>query len=376
MKFLLPSLAFLSFALNLWQWLAARCCPLHQRVAALGFTPAVTLLKPLKGCDANTADCLRSWLTQNYSGTQQILFGVADAADPVCELVRNLLREFPHLDAQLIICHEVLGTNAKVSTLAQLERHARHEILVISDADVLVPPDFLTHVVAPLRDEKIGLVNCFYRLANPANAAMRLEAITINADFWSQVLQAQSLAPLDFALGAAMATRRRQLAELGGFTVMADCLADDYQLGHRLVQRGHCIELSPIVVECWDKPMGWREVWRHQLRWARTVRVSKPAGYFFSVLANATLWPLLWWFGGRSAVALEFFGVALGLRVLTALHLQGKLAQNATALRYGWLVPVKDLFQVAVWLAAFAGNTIEWRGQKFHLRRDGTMVKA
>ena len=123
---------------------------------------------------------------------------------------------------------------------------------------------------------------------------MRCEAIAINADFWSQVLQAASLKPLDFALGAVMLTRRKLLAEIGGFTVLANCLADDYQLGHRIAQNGHRIALCPVVVECWHPPMNWYGVWKHQLRWARTIRVCQPVPYFFSILSNATLWPLLW----------------------------------------------------------------------------------
>ena len=191
-----------------WQWLAARRFPLHQRVADAAYRPAITLLKPLKGGDATTTESLQSWFKQNYSGPIQILFGVADPGDPACELVRELIRLHPRHDAELVICRESLGTNAKVSTLIQLEALAKHPLILISDADVRAPADFLANIVVPLRDEKTGLVNCFYRLANPASLAMRWEAIAINADFWSQVLQSISLKPLDFALGAAILIRR------------------------------------------------------------------------------------------------------------------------------------------------------------------------
>lgn len=375
MNFVFAILAFLSLALTLWQWLAARPFPLHRRVADQSFAPAVTLLKPLKGCDAHTAVCLRSWLAQNYSGPMQFLFGVADAADPVCVIVRQLLCEFPQRDARLVVCAEALGANAKVSTLVQLERLAAHEVIVISDADVCAPPDFLTNAVAPLRDETVGLVNCFYQLANPATAAMRWEAVAVNADFWSGVLQSRTLAPLDFALGAAMVTRRKQLAEIGGFAAIVNCLADDYQLGHRIARRGGRIELTPVVVECWTPPMNWGAVWRHQLRWARTIRVSKPAAYFFSILANATLWPLLWLALFPGIISLALFSLALLVRILTALHLQWKLTLSAAGDRSWWLVPVKDLLAAATWLLSFTGNRIEWRGENYRLRRDGTLEK-
>ncbi|MEY2428561.1 MAG: ceramide glucosyltransferase, partial [Verrucomicrobiota bacterium] len=325
---ILGSLTLLSFALTLWQWLVARRFSLHQRVPAHAFPPAVTLLKPVKGCDEATEDCLRSWFTQDYTGRIQILFGVASAEDPVCQIATKLIKEFPAVEAQLIVSGPLLGANAKVSKLAQLERLAKHEILIVSDADVRVPPDLLANIVAPFREchaPTPGLVTCFYRLSNIKTLAMQWEGVAINADFWSQVLQAQSLKPIDFALGAVMAMPRKQLQEIGGFTAIVDCLADDYQLGHRIARCGHRIVISPVVVECWSAPMGWKAVWKHQLRWARTIRVCQPIPYFFSILSNATLWPLVWAIATPSRLSLALTMVCLIVRVATALHLQSKL---------------------------------------------------
>jgi ceramide glucosyltransferase len=481
-------LALLSLALTLWQWLVARRFPLHQRISAplspsdlrssrgeegltaasqpstLDPQPPVTLLKPLKGCDPATEDCLRSWFAQQYWGRMQILFGVAAADDPVCGIVRKLLQEFTAIDAQLVVGSPLPGANAKVAKLAELEGLAKHELLVISDADVRVPADFLANIVAPLCSVSLslgeglgqrtsrpfdalcgpepkgqngpltpalspseeergnrrqfsgeprfmgracGLVCCFYRLANPTTLAMQWEAIAVNADFWSQVLQARSLKPLDFALGAVMATRRQQLREIGGFAGLVDCLADDYQLGNRIARRGYAIALSPVVVECWSAPMGWADVWKHQLRWARTIRVCQPVPYFFSLLSNATLWPVVWFMVKPAAAVAVCAIVCLLVRILTALNLQGRLNQDPnvggwafrrdqtstdkwargdarppglqtpaqTRGRYAWLIPVKDLFQTAIWLLAFLGNKIEWRGQWMRLRPDGTLER-
>ena len=436
------SLALLSFALMLWQWLVARRFPLHQRVSAptsstdpgssrreetltpssppstLYAQPPLTLLKPLKGCDSSTEDCLRSWFSQQYSGPTQILFGVAATDDPVCGIVRKLVQEFPGSDAQLVAGPPPDGANAKVAKLVELECLAKYDLLVISDADVLVPPDFLANIVAPLHEVPLahpmgegsgvrayGLACCFYRLANPTTLAMQWEAIGMNADFWSQVLQSRSLKPLDFALGAVMAIRRQHLEEIGGFAPLVDCLADDYQLGNRIARRGHPIILSFLVVECWSAPMGWAAVWKHQLRWARTIRVCQPAPYFFSLLSNATLWPLLWLVVKPGAAALACALFCWLVRILTALNLQQRLDHPRTPggrassraqtspengargdarppasqppsyapWRYAWLIPVKDLLQAALWLLAFLGNHIEWRGQRMRLRPDGTL---
>jgi ceramide glucosyltransferase len=233
-----------------------------------------------------------------------------------------------------------------------------------------------------------GLVNCFYLLANPSTAAMQWEAVAINADFWAQVLQAQSLKPIDFALGAVMAVPKQQLAEIGGFAALADCLADDYQLGNRIARKGYRIAFSTVPVECWSEPMNWSAVWKHQLRWARTIRVCQPLPYFFSILSNPTLWPLLWLALKPSPFSAGFFLFGLFLRISSALHLQRRLSQNPIT-QHGtrntqyatrttstpWLPPLKDLLQTAIWLLAFIGNHVEWRGQRMHLRRDGTLVK-
>ena len=393
-------LALLSLALALWQWLAARRFPLHRRVAETGFAPAISLLKPLKGCDATTTESLQSWFSQNYSGRTQILFGVTDANDPVCKIVREIIARSPKCDAQLVVCGNLVGANAKVAKLAQLEKLAKHDLILVSDADVRVPPDFLANIVAPLgapascrrvteelagrmpalpEHKETGLVNCFYRLANPSTTAMRWEAVAINADFWSQVLQSESLKPLDFALGAAMLLRRSALAEIGGFQSLADCLADDYQLGHRISKNGHRIALCPVVAECWDAPMNWRDVWKHQLRWARTVRVCQPLPYFFSILSNAGLWSFLWL--AVSLIATETFcapltaAVCLLMRIALAQNLQRRFTPGRKLISPFWLVPVKDLLQAAIWFCAFAGNTVEWRGRKMKLRRDGTLIE-
>jgi len=397
---ILGALAVASFLSTLWQWLAARRFPLHQRKAPLQSPPAVTILKPLKGADEFTETCLRSWLMQDYAGEVQVIFGVARADDAACPVVNKLLAEFPQRDAQLVVCAERLGANAKVSKLAQLERLVKHEIVVVSDADVHVPSDLLVNLVTTLGEEGragsplpavsvpgddgthgvtrptsegVGLVNCFYRFANPSTSAMQWEAIAVNADFWSQVLQGASFRKLDFALGAVMATRRQRLAEIGGFRTLVDCLADDYQLGNRIAKRGHRIELCPVVVECWSPPMSWRDVWRHQLRWARTIRVCQPVPYFFSIISNATLWPLLWATVATPA-ALLGAGAFLLARLIVADDLQKRLTASHKRFSNSWLVPVKDLLQAVLWVAAFAGNRIEWRGERYRLRNDGTLA--
>lgn len=367
-------LAGLSAALGLWQWIVALRFPLHKPQSCPAPQPGVTVLKPLKECDAFTEQCLRSWLEQQYEGPVQLLFGVSSAADPVCDVVRRLLADFPDADAALVICPKDLGMNAKVSTLIQLQAQARHEIILVSDADVCVAPELLASVVQPFADDGVGVVSCFYRLANPSTAAMRWEAVAINADFWSQVLQSNTLKPMDFVLGAVMVARRKAVDAMGGFDALADCLADDYELGHRIVGQGYRATLCPVVVECWDPPQGWGAVWKHQLRWARTIRICQPIPYFFSILNNATFWPLLWAACLPSTVSIFSAGALVLLRVVLALNLMSRLTVGRSHPGWFWLVPVKDLLGAALWLAAFMGNHIEWRGRRMRLH--GGVLKS
>jgi ceramide glucosyltransferase len=397
---LLGLTAILSAVLNGWQYAAALRYPLHRKSDAEekrndagkapskpagpsggGPAPGITFLKPLKGCEPATRECLESWLNQQYPGKVQVLFGVKSPHDPVCELARELIaahrsrsgEEFARTKAELVLCEESLGSNSKVSTLIQLERRAEHEIIVISDADVRVPADFLNALAPPLRDDTVGLVNPFYRLANPSNAAMRWEAVAINADFWSQVLQSRDLAPLDFALGAVMATRRSNLRKIGGFESIVDYLADDYRLGNLIAKSGFKIELCPVVVDCVAPAMNIAQVWAHQLRWARTIRHCKPVPYAASLVSNATLWPLLWLVVRPSIATASFFTFAMLFRIVTARSLQRRLDRSPPPWRYAWMPPVKDILQCVLWALSFLGHTIEWRGHRYCIQPGGRL---
>jgi ceramide glucosyltransferase len=389
----------LSFGLTLWRWLAMTRFPLHRRATATAPLPGCTVLKPLKGCDGQTETCLRTWLTQDYPGPVQTLFGVASAEDPVCTLVRRLTAQYPQADAQLVICEKNLGVNNKVSTLRQLEGMVRQPLVIISDADVAVPADCLANIAPLFNDAGVGLVNCFYRLANPTNLAMRWEAIAMNSDFWSSVLQAQSFQKVDFALGAVMALPLAQLREAGGFAELADYLADDYHLGQMVAGAGRRIVFSPVVVDCFEPPRNWTQVWDHQVRWARTIRACQPLPYFLSILENATLWPLLWLLSSPGAkfsigktvtwtgASVQIFDpsqispivgavfVLFAVRIATALYQEKRLTGSTAHFVWFWMVPVKDLLNAAIWAVSFIGNQIEWSGQSYRILRGGRLQK-
>ena len=360
LEIILGALALLSFGLYCWQWLLGMRFPLHQRITQPANPPSVTVLKPLKGCDSETEACLRSWLTQQYPAPVQVLFGVQSPDDPVCEVVRHLIETHP--DGELMICPKLLGPNAKVSTLVQLEPHIKNGLVIISDADVWAPPDLLTQL-----EPAGGLACCFYRISAGSN---RLEAFATNSDFWSQVLQAAALKPIDFGLGAVMALRRDTLAGIGGFEPLLEYLADDYQLGRRIGK----VSLCRTVVQCRSAESNCRDVLKHQLRWARTIRFCQPIPFFFSILSIPTAWLLLWLIASPSLWVTVTVVTLLELRSIGGALLERKLTghfQPGSIL----LAPVSDLFRAVLWLLAFLGNAVTWRGGRFRVKKGGKLIE-
>lgn len=389
----LAILAVLAALLMLWQWLAARAFPLDPAeshgpaatsasaaaslpVAAASWEPSVTLLKPVKGADPGTAEALATWMEQLPADRLQVVFGVDSIEDPAVPLIHDLLARHPGADARLVICPERLGINRKVSNLIQMVRAARGEVIALSDADVAARPGLLGALAAPLADPAIGLVHCLYRMADAPTAAMRWEAFAVNADFWSQVLQNRTLHPLDYALGAAIAVRRADLEAIGGFESLRDHLADDNRLGRLIVQRGLRTELCRWVVDCRAGTADWAEVWRHQLRWAVTIRACQGLPYFLSILANGTFWPLLWMAITPSRLALTVGPVLILFRIIQGLGLESRFTGRPVRWTDAWVVPFKDLLQVVLWAAAFLQRHVVWRGIRYRVLADGRLEPA
>jgi len=233
--------------------------------------PAVTVLKPLKGPGLDLYENLASFCRLDYP-TYQIVFGVEDPRDPAVAVVQQIRRDFPGCDIVLAVGHAA-GANRKVANLRHMMRHARHGVLVMSDGDIRVRPDYLRVMVAPLADPRVGLTTCLYRGVGRFGLPSVLESLSINTDFIPMVLAAQIVQRFEYAYGASIAIRREALDRIGGFAPLADYLADDYHLGNRVAKAGYRLVLLPYVVETVLDSVTLADVWRHQLRWARTYRV-------------------------------------------------------------------------------------------------------
>jgi len=336
--------------------------------------PPVSILKPLKGTDPDIYESFRSHCLQDYP-EYEIVFGVSDPEDPAVACVRELQREFPDRTIRLVICKEKLGENVKVSNLEQMLSLAQHEYLVVNDSDIRVEPEYLRRTTEPLADEHIGLVTCLYRGIAAPRLGSRLESIGISTDFCAGVLVARLMEGIRFGLGSTLAFRRTNLERIGSFRSIADYLADDYEFGRRVADLGLEVMLSDVVVETHLPAYDFRAFLAHQIRWGRGVRDSRWGGYVGLVTTFGLTWSLLNLISARAAPwAWIVLGAVVALRLAVALMVGRVVLRDRQLRRNLWLLPLRDLLAVGVWIASFFGHTVSWRGDRFKLK-NGRLVR-
>ena len=335
----------------------------------------VSILKPLKGIDPEIYEGFRSHCLQDYP-EYEIVFGVSDPADPAVASVERLKQEFPERAIQLVVCPNILGPNVKVSNLEQMVRAARHEYLIVNDSDIRVERDYLQRVVAPLADEHVGMVTCLYRGVAAPTLGSQLEALGISTDFSAGVLAAQLIeGGLSFGLGSTLAFRRRDLNQIGGFRSIVEFLADDYELGHRIAGLGLKVTLSDVVVETHLPAYDFGGYLAHQMRWARGVRDSRLGGYIGLIATFGLMWALLNLILAWAAVwSWAVLGLVLLLRMMVVLTVGKSVLKDSQLPGQLWLLPLRDLTAVGVWIASFWGHTVTWRGDRFELRK-GRLIR-
>lgn len=334
------------------------------------FAPPVSLLKPVRGVDSWSYESFRSFCTQDYP-EYEILFAVNEEADPAVPLIRQLAAEFPDRGIRLLVGATSFGSNRKVNKLVRLAEEARNEILVLSDGDVRADPGYLREVVAPFQDPATGAVTCFYRAITDGSFWARIEAIGASSDFFAGVLMARWLEGMSFALGASIATSKTWLARIGGFAPIAQMHSDDYELGNRIAKAGGRVLLSREPVWTTYPAVSLRGFWDHQVRWARTVRLSRPASYVGLLLTHGLPWAILAaaLAPAKSTSAL-FLAAYLGLRLWMAWVVGIWGVRDAVLKQNLWLVPLRDALHFAVWLASFASSRITWGGEEFTMHGD------
>jgi ceramide glucosyltransferase len=321
-------------------------------------------------------ESFRSHCLQDYP-EYEIIFGVSDPDDPAVELVERLKAEYPQRAIHLVVCHEHLGANTKISNLAQMLALARYDYFIVNDSDIRVEPDYLRRVATPLLSPKTGMVTCLYRARASATLGSRLEAIGISTDFCAGALAARIIeGGIRFGLGSTLAFRRDTLQSIGGFEALLDYLADDYEIGSRIAAVGLDVRLSEVVVETFLPPYTFRQFLNHQLRWARSTRHSRPWGYVGLLLTFGLPWALLAVMVARGAAwAWVLLAVVATLRFVVALFIGQFIVRDRQLTRFLGLIPLRDLVALLVWAGSFAGSTVTWRGDSFMLK-DGKLLRT
>src|SRR5271166_2213995 len=340
-----------------------------SRPVHMGFLPPVSILRSLKGLDPQMYLAFRSHCLLDY-GEYEVLFGVSDADDPALELVERLQQEFPLRQLRVVHCPRVLGLNGKVSNLAQMVPQARYEHIVINDSDIVVPRDYLQRVLAPLAKPDVGMVTTLYRGIAGATLGSKLEALGLSTDFVGGVLVARALeGGIRFALGATIATTKTVLAAIGGLEPLADYLGDDYELGARTAAAGYRVELADVVVETTIHDYSFRDFWAHQIRWARNVKDRRCGQSLGLIVTFALMWALLAVAAGPFAWWMWLVLTATAITRFTSAVVVGRgVLRDPRVLRDLWLVPLRDLVALGVWIVSYFGDEIEWRGQQFKVR--------
>jgi len=339
-----------------------------------GHSLPVTIMVPLYGADFEAYENYARFCLQDYPH-YQIVFGLRDSRDSSTPIVEKLIADFSDRDIALVISDSTIGQNLKVSNLQNMLARVKHEQIVIVDSDIRVGRDYLRKVLAPLSDPRVGLVTCLYRAAETPDFAAKLEAVGITAEFTAGVLMARMLEGVKFALGSTMATTRTRLEAIGGFHALADYLADDFMLGNLIERDGYEVRLSQHVVETAMQPSGFAGMMRHQMRWARSTRISRPMGYLGLILTYGTALALLNLAVDRaSTFSLILLASTLVVRLMMGWVIGVHWLGDRVLKKNFWLVPVRDLLSFFIWCLSWVGKRVEWRGRLFEVARDGKMI--
>jgi ceramide glucosyltransferase len=348
----------------------------RRRVATGTFRPPVTILKPVCGLNAGLYENLKSFCIQDYP-RYQVIFGVRDTADPAVPVLRRLRDELPEVDIAIVIDKTVTGPNLKVSNLENMRREARYDYLAIADSDMRVNDQYLASVVAPFEQSGVGVVTCLYSARSAGGIPSLLGCMFINEWFLPSVLASTALSRIRFGLRATIVVRRELLDGIGSFSRLSHFLADDHMLGKLVSRNGFRVVLSDYVVENVVYERSLASLFRHELRWARTVRTVEPLGHLFSFLMYGVPIAVL----GAVAVELTFdweymetavVALAVALRVWMHFAVSHRIGV-APGSRSVWLVPLRDVMSFVVWAASFFSRSVEWNNTKFRVGPDGFM---
>jgi ceramide glucosyltransferase len=351
-----------------------------SRPAGPRFTPPVSILKALHGDEPGLEDNLSSFFEQEYPA-YEILFCARHADDKGLEIARRVAARYPRIPSKVLTCGEPPWPNARTWSLEVMRREARHEILVAADSDVRVGRGYLAAVVAPMRDEQVGMVTCVYKGVTRHGLWAQLEAVGMSIEMTSGVLVAAMLEGMQFALGPSMVMRKRTVAKIGGFGEIAQYYADDFVLGNWTAKAGETVILSPYIVEHHVLNASWASSMKHQQGWSTSTRFSRPAGHFGEVLTYAVPFGLLSaavfpWIG-HPVLGLALLGITVVDRLLLCELVAGWIVRDPVAMRRPWLYLLRDFMGFCFWIRSYtAGNRVGYRGELYELLPEGRLRRV
>ena len=336
--------------------------------------PAVTLLKPLCGDEGGLEANLESFVGQDYPGQVQLVFGLQDAADPALQAVEALRGAHPQADIAVVIDPRTYGANRKVSNLINMLAQARHPVLVLSDADIAVPPGYLSRVTAALAEPGVGAVSCYYRGDARAGLASSIAAMGVSYGFLPNVLLGVALGMATPCMGSTIAIRRETLARIGGFEALNDVLMDDYDIGRAVRALGQRVALPPFLVDHGCSEISLREVVAHEMRWAVTIRMIDPLGHLGSAITHALAWSLI---GAGLLGGAPIGWIAVALALISRLWLKARIDRAAGASSgLAILLPLRDIMSFAIFFGSLFARAVYWRGERFRVSSGRTISPA
>lgn len=348
------------------------------------WTPSVTILKPICGMDAEAYDNFVSYCLQDYPSEHlQIIFGALDVDDPALSLAKQLKSEYRSLDISVVSGNTGLhrGTNRKVCNLLSMFPLAKHDLLVLCDSDMRVKPDYLRRIVSPFNTSvinsqahPIGMVTCPYRGSRVMSFAAIMEALSIGADFIPSIFVSRKMEGVNFALGSTIVLPKEVLKKIGGFESLLDELADDFRLGSGAVKAGYSVELSDYMIDDVLGQESFEKMWSRRQRWARTLRMCRPAGYAGVFITQGV--PLAFLFAvtySFSAFGISVLAGIIALRFAVSLWITQRYTRDPNIARYLPLLPLSDLLSFTLYLGSYMGQNISWRGEQFRLLPDGKL---
>jgi ceramide glucosyltransferase len=347
--------------------------PKRQELKDLPHIP-VSIMKPIKGIDPEIRENLESFCRQDYP-EYEVLLGFTELTDNAITVARDIAALHPDCNVRIITSKKNLGANQKVSNLQGIFEAANYPLIAISDSDMRVDPCYLRKIVVEYYSNKnVGLITSLYKISNPASIGAALESLTVALDFIPSVLVARRLEGVTFGLGASMLLSKKALEDIGGLSVIADYLADDYQIGNRLWKKGYKIILSDYVIEDVAGNMTIAEYFIHQIRWARTYRACRPKGFLgYGITHIFPFSLLLLILQGLTTLPLLILSAVITLRLSLSFVLYKKVICSRKWLRWLVLIPVKDLLSFWTWLWSFLGSKVFWRGKYYRILKGGVI---